>query len=71
MHVSTGRGSIVQFIAGFLVLAATGLAFEFSAVWLLLAGFVGFMLMLSAVTGFCPLALILGSCGVPQMSQKH
>lgn len=70
MYVSTGRGSIVQLIAGFLVLTATVFALEFSTVWLLLAGFVGFMLMLSSVTGFCPLALFLGSCGVPRMSQK-
>lgn len=71
MHVSTGRGSIVQFIAGFLVLAATVFALAFSTVWLLLAGFVGLMLMLSAVTGFCPLALFLGSCGVPPVSHRE
>ncbi|NQU46437.1 MAG: DUF2892 domain-containing protein [Chlorobium sp.] len=55
---------LVLAIAGLLILLSVALALTVSTSWLWLTGIVGFMLMQSAFTGFCPMALILKSLGV-------
>lgn len=66
MYVINGKGSMVRLIAGFFVLGSVVLAKTVSPNWLYFTGFVGFMLMLSASTGFCPMEIILKLLGVPQ-----
>ncbi|KAA6232395.1 DUF2892 domain-containing protein [Chlorobium phaeovibrioides] len=55
---------LVLAIAGLLILLSVALALTVSTGWLWLTGIVGFMMMQSAFTGFCPMALILKSLGV-------
>lgn len=55
---------VVMLFAGLAVLAGLGLAQLLSPWWLLLDAFVGLNLAQAAVTGFCPLALILKRLGV-------
>lgn len=61
----------VHVIAGVFVLASLALGVEGSPVYvskwfLAFTGFVGFMLAVFGLTGFCPMSLILGACGVPK-----
>lgn len=51
-------------LAGTLVLVSVALATLVSTWWLLLAAFVGFNLLQSSITGFCPAAVILRRFGV-------
>ncbi|QEQ57103.1 YgaP family membrane protein [Chlorobium phaeovibrioides] len=55
---------LVLAIAGLLILLSVALALTVSTGWLWLTGVVGFMMLQSAFTGFCPMALILKSLGV-------
>ncbi|WP_018861632.1 MULTISPECIES: DUF2892 domain-containing protein [unclassified Thioalkalivibrio] len=55
---------IVLAFAGAVVIISAILAWVFSPWWLLLTLFVGFNLLQSAFTGFCPLAMILKAMGV-------
>ncbi|WP_017925428.1 DUF2892 domain-containing protein [Thioalkalivibrio sp. HL-Eb18] len=55
---------IVLAFAGTVVILSAILAWVFSPWWLLLTLFVGFNLLQSAFTGFCPLAMILKAMGV-------
>ncbi|OAT79839.1 YgaP family membrane protein [Desulfotomaculum copahuensis] len=66
MFVVNGRGSLVRLIAGIFVLGSTLLAVSVSIYWLYFTGFVGFMLMVSAITGFCPMEIILKAIGVEE-----
>ena len=50
--------------AGTMTLVSAVLAWLVSPAWLFLTAFVGFNLVQSAFTGFCPLALILKKLGV-------
>jgi hypothetical protein len=54
---------IVLAFAGAMVLLSLTLGYFVSPYWLILAGFVGFNLLQSAFSGFCPLALILKKFG--------
>lgn len=51
--------------AGTMILLSLTLAYLFSPYWLALTAFVGFNLLQSAFTGFCPLAIILRKFGIP------
>ncbi len=55
---------LVMAFAGLMVLGSLGLAHLVSPNWLWLAAFVGANLLQSSVTGFCPLAILLGRLGV-------
>jgi len=66
MYVVNGRGSLVRLVAGIFVLGSTLLAALVSIYWLYFTGFVGFMLMVSALTGFCPMEIILKALGVEE-----
>ena len=54
---------IVMAFAGSVILISLGLSQLHSVYWLWLAAFVGFNLLQSAFTGFCPLAMILKAVG--------
>ncbi|MDX1352229.1 MAG: DUF2892 domain-containing protein [Thiomicrorhabdus sp.] len=54
---------IVLLVAGTMVLLSTLLSVYHAPEWLYLTGFVGANLMFSAVTGFCPMVLILRKLG--------
>ena len=55
--------SFIRALAGTVVLASAGLAFWVSPGWLLLTAFVGFNLLQSAFTGFCPPTMLLRKLG--------
>jgi hypothetical protein len=56
--------SYIRILAGTLVLVSVALAHFVSPWWLLLAVFVGFNLIQSAFTGFCPAEIILHKLGL-------
>jgi hypothetical protein len=55
---------IIFGFAGSLILISVVLAWLVSPYWLILTAFVGANLLQSALTGFCPAALILKKVGV-------
>jgi hypothetical protein len=54
----------VMAFAGFVVLLSLALSQLHHPYWLLLTAFVGLNLLQAAVTGFCPLAIILKRVGL-------
>ncbi len=54
---------IVLAFAGTMILLSLVLAHYFSPNWLWLTAFVGFNLLQSSITGFCPLAKIVKAMG--------
>jgi hypothetical protein len=54
---------LIQRIAGLFVLVSVALGWWVHPGWLLFTAFVGFNLLQSSFTGFCPLERILGSLG--------
>jgi len=55
---------IIRRIAGSFVLASLALGWWVHPAWLLLTAFVGFNLLQSSFTSFCPLERVLGRFGV-------
>ncbi|BCN93323.1 sulfurtransferase [Thiomicrorhabdus immobilis] len=55
---------MVLLVAGTMVLLSTLLSVYHATEWLYLTGFVGANLMFSAITGFCPMVLILRKLGL-------
>lgn len=66
MFVVNGKHSLVRLIAGFFVLGSVIMSQLHHPYWLFFTGLVGFMLMFSSLTGFCPLELILKAMGVKE-----
>jgi hypothetical protein len=54
----------IRILAGTMVLISISLAHWVSEWWLLLAAFVGFNLIQSALTGFCPAEIIFRKLGI-------
>ena len=54
---------VLAFAGGFIIISVLLSVFH-SLYWLLFTAFVGFNLFQSAITGFCPLAIILKKLGV-------
>jgi hypothetical protein len=54
----------IRILAGTMVLISIALAHWISQWWLLLGVFVGFNLIQSAITGFCPAEIILRKLGL-------
>ena len=54
---------IVLAVAGSFIIISVLLAHFHNPAWLYFTGFVGFNLLQSAFTGFCPMALILKAVG--------
>jgi hypothetical protein len=55
---------MVMLFAGLMVLLGVALTYAVSPWWLLLPAFVGVNMTQAAITGFCPLAMILKRLGV-------
>lgn len=55
---------IIRIVAGSFILISLALAFFASKWWLLFTAFVGFNLLQSGFTQFCPLEIILKKCGI-------
>lgn len=55
---------IIRRFAGVFVLASLALAHWVNPAWYYFTAFVGFNLVQSSFTGFCPLEKILGAAGV-------
>ena len=55
--------SFIRALAGTVILLSLALAHWFNPWWLLLTAFVGFNLLQSAFTGFCPPSLVLRKLG--------
>jgi len=66
MHVECGKGSLVRLIAGIFVLVSVILGFVISNYFFYFTGLVGLMLIISSLTGFCPMEIILKALGVEQ-----
>lgn len=66
MFLVNGKGSLIRLIAGSFVLLSVLLSHYVSQYWLIFTGFVGLMLIVSALTGFCPMELILKMFGVKE-----
>ena len=50
--------------AGFMVLVSLALGWYVSSYWFLLTAFVGFNMIQSAFTGFCPAAIVFRKLGL-------
>ncbi|MGE0351907.1 MAG: DUF2892 domain-containing protein [Gemmatimonadales bacterium] len=55
---------IIRRFAGTFVLLSLALGWWVSPWWFLFTAFVGFNLLQSSITGFCPLEKILGAAGL-------
>ncbi|MHB9095018.1 MAG: YgaP family membrane protein [Eubacteriales bacterium] len=66
MYVVNGKGSLIRLIGGIFVLASVILGFIVSKYFFYFTGWVGLMLVISALTGFCPMELILKAIGAEQ-----
>lgn len=66
MYVVNGKNSMIRLIAGFFVLISVLLSHFHHPYWLFFTGFVGVMLIVSSLTGFCPMELILKAIGVKE-----
>ena len=55
---------IIRAFAGVVILVSLALAHYYSPNWLWLTTFVGFNLLQSSITNFCPLTIILKKFGV-------
>lgn len=72
MHLESGKGSLIRLIAGFFVLASVSLGVYLNnKYYFVFTGFVGFMLMVSSITGFCPMGCILKACGVKESENDN
>ena len=58
------RESIIRLFAGTVILASLALAHYHSLNWLWFTAFVGFNLLQSSFTNFCPLEMVLKKLGV-------
>jgi hypothetical protein len=54
---------IIRLLAGTFVLGSSLLGYFVNPAWFLFAGFVGAMLTIFALTGFCPMSIILYAFG--------
>ena len=54
---------LIRLFAGIFIVASVALGFAFDARWFAVSGFVGLMLTIFALTGFCPLSIILHALG--------
>ncbi len=55
---------IIRRIAGVFIMLSVTLGWFVHPAWLGFTAFVGFNLLQSSITGFCPLERVLGRCGV-------
>lgn len=58
----------IRLLAGIFVLGGSLLAYFVNPNWGIFTGLVGAMLTIFALTGFCPMSIMLCACGVPEQS---
>lgn len=63
--------TIIRRFAGTFVLLSLALGYWVSPYWYLFTAFVGFNLLQSSFTNFCPLERILGKFGIAGCTPKH
>lgn len=61
----------VRLLAGILVLSSLALGYFISRYWFLLTAFVGFNLVQSSFTRFCPAEIIIGKLFYSKTSNKR
>ena len=54
---------LIRLMAGIFIVASVALGFTVSPKWFYFSGFVGLMLTIFALTGFCPMSIILYALG--------
>lgn len=64
MHLVNGKGSIIRLIAGSFILISVLLSVLHTEYWLIFTATVGVMLILSSITGFCPMEYFLKWLGI-------
>ncbi|WP_232796801.1 MULTISPECIES: YgaP family membrane protein [Kyrpidia] len=64
MFVESGKGSLIRIVAGVFILIGAGLSLWVHPHWVYFDAFVGLMLIISALTGFCPMYYILRALGI-------
>jgi hypothetical protein len=57
---------IIRLVVGILVLGSAILGYFVHPGWLFFTGFVGAMLMVYALTGFCPMGIVLHALGAKE-----
>ena len=62
--------NIIRRFAGTFVLVSLALGYRVHPAWFLFTAFVGFNLLQSSCTGFCPLERILGRVGFPGCARR-
>lgn len=70
MYIINGKGSLIRLIAGSFVLGSVLLGLFVNQNFLYFTLFVGFMLILSSTTGFCPMELFLKLFKVKEKQAK-
>jgi hypothetical protein len=63
--------SVIRRFAGVFVILSVVLAYWVSPLWLFFTAFVGFNLLQSSFTNFCPLERILGAFGLMGCKPAH
>lgn len=66
MYVINGKGSIARLLAGVIILISVIISVTISINFLYITAFVGAMLVLSSLLGYCPVELILRSLGIKE-----
>jgi hypothetical protein len=54
---------LIRLFSGIFIVGSVSLGFTVNPNWFVFSGFVGFMLMIFALTGFCPMSIILHALG--------
>ncbi len=67
MYIASTRSwyleRIIRLLAGVFIVTSVTLGFALDPRWFYISGFVGLMLTIFALTGFCPLSIILHALG--------
>jgi len=66
MYVIGGKGSLIRLVAGVFILGSLALGAFVSEYWLILTALVGFNLIISSLTGFCPMEMLLRLLGAEE-----
>ena len=57
---------LTYLIAGIIILTSATLAYTININWIFLVGFVGLMLVIFALSGYCPMAILLKKLGIKE-----
>ena len=71
VHHESSLDQWVMRIAGMFILVSLALALAHNLYWLWFTAFVGFNLLQSSFTNFCPLEMMLRKAGVDRKEAEH